>query len=452
MQDILDEPTTESEHENQVNMDLESVTQDRNEQGLVLQLARILTLVGALSIAAIGLLSGGIGIVMGFIDPTIDTLTTITISVSFLTLSAVLGLALARHAWRSLQGRPSTPFHPPKVWPLMIVFVLVVAAGQTILWLDLLPAVSFPLFHVAAAILPSLIVLFLVGRSLPGVTRWRDVTLMLGSGAFLSTFLAFALEVIAVLGLLITTFISVGLQPGGQDLLQALATHLQDPTWLQDPADLTFLVRSPILLVVAFLVFAGLIPLIEESIKTVGVGLLAYRRPSLSQAFLWGLACGAGFALTEALLNTISGLDAWAPVILLRVGATLLHCSTGALMGLAWYAILAERRWGRAMGLYAASVGIHGLWNALAAAMTFISLAMMDNEPTDGILAISGLGILATLTMLVILATAMGLSLLGLTLYVRKRSPSPEASGIQTMLSPPATAPVDGGAGVGPDS
>jgi hypothetical protein len=216
---------------------------------------------------------------------------------------------------------------------------------------------------------------------------------------------------------------AVALQPGGPDLLQTLTDHLQDISWLQDPGSLSALATSPIVVVAALVVVAGIIPIIEEAVKTVGVGLLAYRRPRLSQAFLWGLACGAGFAMAEGLLNTAGGLDAWAFVVTLRVGAALLHTFTGGLMGVAWYYALVERRWPRWLGLYTASVGLHGLWNALAAGVAFISLASGDVEmpyPSSGL---AGIGITATLVLLVFLVVSVGLGMVALTRYVRSHSP-----------------------------
>lgn len=398
--------------------------------------ARVLVLVAALCLVAIGLLGGVLGIAASFLVPGGDQLALVTFSVSFLALAGGLGSALAWQAWRSFQGRPSQLFHPQRVWLLGLLFVLVVLIGQLVLSRDLLTLLTFPPLHVAAATLPPLLVVALVGHSLGGITRWRDVVLQLSSGAFLSTSLALTLEFIVIGGLLTVALLFVVAQPGGLEQIQDLMTHLQDPAWLQDPANLAPLVRSPLILAFALLVFVAVVPAIEEAVKTVGVGLMSYRRPGLGQTFLWGLAGGAGFALAEGLFNSVGGLDAWAPIISLRVGATLVHCLTGALMGLAWYTALAHRRWLQTLGLYVASASVHGLWNAGAAALAFVSLSGMDGETLEANQMASGLVSAAFLALIITLGLVAGLCLAGLTWFVRNRSNAAELAATQPNHPP----------------
>jgi len=225
--------------------------------------------------------------------------------------------------------------------------------------------------------------------------------------------------------------IGVVLRPGGQEMIQKMLTYLNDPALLQDPTALTSVFMSPILVAAMFAVLAGLIPLIEEAVKTVGVGLMAYRQPTLSQAFLWGLAGGAGFSLVESLLNTAGSVDSWAQVMLLRVGAMLLHCLTGALMGLAWHDVLTKRRWRYALGLYSASVAIHGTWNALTGALALISFRALGTNLAGGQEILAGAGAVAILGLLAALTGAMAFALRALTLSVRKRSPAPIPSELQ---------------------
>jgi hypothetical protein len=379
--------------------------------------------VGALCIVALGTLSGTAGLFASLLLADAEQVAMVTLSVSFLSLTAGLGSVLAWQAWQSIQGQQSPPFQPRRVGILGVLFlVTVIFLGHAVLGREMLTLFAFPPSHVAAAVLPALIVLAFVGQALGRVTRRRDMVLQLGSGAFLSTALAFTLELLAILGLLVLAIVAVTAQPGGLERIQDLATTLQDPTWLQDPAQLAPLIRSPFVLVPALLVFAVLIPIIEEAVKTVGVGLMGHRRPTLAQAFLWGLAGGAGFALTEALFNSVAGLDSWASIISLRIGATLLHCFTGALMGLAWYAILAQRRWGRALGFYGASVGFHGLWNALAAGMAVATMGLSEVEPGDFAPLGNGSAKATLLLLILILATVAALGLTGLTWHVREQS------------------------------
>jgi hypothetical protein len=387
-------------------------------------LLRILALIAALSVTVLGAVLGFAGIAVGIIGGGPDMLMLVTSSASILLLSVGLGLAATWHAWRAIRGCPSALFEPRSIWLLVAFFVLALVLGQTTLSLSLLPALTFPPFHVAATILPAIIIVALIGRSLAGATTWRDMVLQAASGAFLATPLAFISEGTAILLLVIATLLRVAWLPGGEDLILTATSYLQDPSVLQDPGVLASALLTQGVVLAAFAVVAGLIPLAEEAVKTIGVGLMGYRRPSLPQAVLWGLAAGAGFAAAEGLLNATGSLDGWLPGVLLRIGTTLLHCLTGALMGLAWYQILVRRRWSRGLLLYVMSVAIHGLWNGLALAMVLLSLGALGASTSSGSLAVAGLGVVAVLLSLVVLGIGLAGGLAGLTVYVRRRSPA----------------------------
>lgn len=383
---------------------------------------RVLVLVGAVGTILLGFVVGCMALASILLSDQADPVSTATFAASVVTLTLGLGLALAWHAWRAAQGVPSMSFHPKKVGIWILLYVLVLAVGQMILSFDLLPAVTFPIFHVAAAVLPAFVILALVARALGVTSTWRDLSLQLASGALLSTGIAFFLEAMVILGFLSTALIGVAMRPGGRELLQRLSAASDDLSRLQDPGLLVSALASPLLVVLVFTLFAGIVPVVEEAVKTLGVGLRAYRRPTMAQCYLWGLAGGAGFAVVEALFNTLGGLEMWAATAALRAAATLLHCTTGVLMGLAWYYVLARTRWARALGLFAASVAIHGLWNAISASMTLISLRSISALAVSAGQLLAGAGIFALLAALLGLALGMAVTLAWLTSHVRGAS------------------------------
>jgi hypothetical protein len=398
---------------------------------------RVLVLIAALGIAALGFLGGSIGLLFSFSANDTNSLSSATLSLSLLVLTVGFGLLLAWHTGSAIRGRPSPVFRPGKIGFLALLFALSLIFGQIMLSQNLLPILSFPPFHVAATILPALVILALVGRGLGQITSRRDIVFQLTGGAFLGAPLAFTLEALALLSLLGVTLIALAARPRGQELIHFWSTYLQDPTHLQDPNLLDPLFASPAIVAAIALFVAGLVPLVEEGVKTVGVGLMGYRKPTISQAFLWGLAGGAGFAIVEGLLNTVGGFAAWAPLVLVRVGATLLHCITGALMGIAWYNALVKRRWSRSLGLYATCVAIHGMWNALSIGMVLVSLGQTGTNLTASDHSMTAMGIVIMLVLLGTLALTMALSLLGLTRYIRKHNPPPQIAESHPPLPPP---------------
>ena len=85
------------------------------------------------------------------------------------------------------------------------------------------------------------------------------------------------------------------------------------------------------------------------------------------EAFLVGMAGGAGFAFAENLLyeGVWFGGDLWAPVTLLRGLGGALHPFTGGLVGFGYYEVLRGRAGapGRLAASFALAVGLHALWN-----------------------------------------------------------------------------------------
>jgi hypothetical protein len=395
----------------------------------LLGVARVLALIGGLSAAAIGVLFASLFTAASLLQGQEAVVSVVTFGLSMVVVTFGLGLAVAWQAVRAIQGRPSRPFRPPRAWPLALLFLLAVAGGQIILSWDLLPAATFPPLHVLAATLPPLTILALAGRALSGTTRWRELILQLGAGALIATPLALVLETILVVVLAVMAMFSVALRPGGPELLERLAQLLQTATPLEDPEALLPLLLSPVVIAGVTAVVAGAVPLIEEAVKAVGVPLLAYRRPNRAQALLWGLAGGAGFAVVEGLLNAAGGLQAWALVVVVRLGATLLHCLTGALMGLAWYQAL-RGGWLRALGLYAGSVAIHGFWNVLSIGVAFLSV-----EASTPALAGLSLGLMAALAGT---ALALALGLAGLAYFVRSHRSTTAATEQRSPVALPS--------------
>jgi len=305
-----------------------------------------------------------------------------------------------------------------------MLFILCLFVGQ--LMVSLLPSAkltawAFPLFHILGAATPALAILAFAARRTKAAS-WRTVTLELAHGAALAPTGALVAELVVVLAVAVAISFIVALTPGGVETLLELSENLQDPTWLENTDNLARLILSPAALSAIALVFVVAAPLIEEFLKGLGVVLLGYRLRGHAEAWLWGVACGAGFAVGEGLFNGSLALEGWGAVMLMRCAASLMHCTSSGIMGLGWHQALVRRRPWHLLAAFAASVVIHALWNAGAVGVAVPSLLVMSN-PDD--LLKQGFGSLVTLgalALLIVLTVSMAVAMVRLTNRARHAS------------------------------
>ena len=370
-------------------------------------LAALVTLAGLLLVAG-GLGSGAVylSLSLGASEAGFP-LTGVTGVASLATLGLGLGVLLVWHGLRAWRGEPDALFRPPHPGGLAIVFVGAVGIGQGILSFGLAPRLLFPPFHVLAGMLPALIILAFAGRRLGGAARQREVVSQVTSGILLGGLGAIVLVGLLGLALAFLLAILVALTPEGLDTLQWLIFSLRDPVWWKDPNNLSSLIFTPAGLAGVFLLTVIISPLVEELLKPVGV-LLIWRRPGRAEAFLWGLAGASGFAAAEGMFNSAVDLDAWLPVVLMRVGTSQVHCLAGGLVGLGWYFLRTDGQPWRAVGLYLVAVALHGTWNAVVLGIggfSFASLGVGEAMASLGIVLL--LGLLGLLILVCIVALAL---------------------------------------------
>lgn len=382
-----------------------------------LRAAQVTTTVGGAIIFLLGALGGLIYAIALFSSSEVSTIESAVTGLAIVVLGVGLGSGLVWHGLSALRNQDSLSFRPPSGWLIMLPYIPILIIGQLLLSFDLWPALTFPLFHILAAAIPPLAILAFAGRSLPQARAgWRDIVLQLSAGAFLATFIALLVELFFGLIILVITSIAMALTPGGRATLEQLMVNLQDPLWLENPANAMEILLFPPVLITLAVIFVGVGPLVEELAKSLGVVLMSYRRPSAAQAFLWGLAGSAGFALAENFFNTTLALEVWALVIPMRIGATAMHCICTALAALSWQRFLANHRFWPLLGGYSLAVAIHATWNASVIGVAGLSLFVMDN-PGDTVMALVGLA--AFLFVIFILALTFG-SIFGLIFLTRR--------------------------------
>ncbi len=326
-------------------------------------------------------------------------------------LGLALGAVLAVEGVRWQRGIPAALFHPRRVGWLWLAFAVLLTAGTVASVLDAPPPLM-ALFHAPTLLLLPALVLSLVGRGLRGRgVSWADVRGGLLGGALLGTGTALVIEVALVILLAVGLF-ALGLLPQEwlQQAPQALTTgEVPFPTEVEDLLEWI----TPSLVLVALVLIGGLVPLVEEVTKTLGVGLAGlWLRPSPARAFLLGVASGAGFALAENMLNSLFVGPTWGPGILARLAATVMHCATGGLMGWGWGQWWAGRQPWRFPLAFGGAVMLHSLWNSCAAGLVLsglIVLARADNLVWTGM---AGLLMLALLAIQFLLACTVAVALL----------------------------------------
>ncbi len=280
----------------------------------------------------------------------------------------VFGALLVWQGIRTMQGRASVPAARafPPVPALVLAFVGAVLLGIGALALPAYAPYLFPPWHLLAASLPPLTLLAYAARRLGTPSGLRALLVSYGWGALAGTTIAFLLEAIAGLILIVALSLLVASQPNSRALIEQLQAQLQQAQRTRDFSVLTEMLSQPAVVAGLLVFLAVVIPLIEESVKALVIAFIDPRRTGPAEALLWGMAAGAGFATIESILNASVMVSAWAPLILSRVGAAIVHVANGALMGRGWYAARVERRWGQLVLSYGVSVLFHALWNAMA--------------------------------------------------------------------------------------
>ncbi len=280
--------------------------------------------------------------------------------------------------------------HPTVVW--LVVFALVLAAGQvTLLSGPLVTGFLLPPLHFLAALLPALAV--------TGAMAWRPKLTGLAYGSCGAATAALAIEAVLAGVLGVVCYLALNSSPEGQAVLETLR-RLADASIEgaePDAAVVGRLLVQPAILVAVFGLMGLLGPFVEETVKMAGV---AARGPkNVAHAWSWGVAAGAGFGMTEAVVLGAMSITAWPPAMLLRASATLMHATMTGVAAVGWYRAVSEGRWRRGLATLALAVLGHMAWNilVLVAAMAQASTQLGGPPWTGTVAAASSVGLVVLL-------------------------------------------------------
>ena len=299
-----------------------------------------------------------------------------TIGFAVATMGGGLGALLVRDGLQGSAGKTSRTLSLPRarVWLACAVagLILGAAAGRA-RW----AAYLFPPFHVLTLVGWTGFLLSLLSSRLPGLTE-GDATVELAYGSFVATAVGGSVELILFLILGVGAYLLSAIFPIGREWIAAIQGALSGATKLGDLSELSKLVMlPPVAGVLGVSLMIGA-PLAEECLKGLGA-LLGGARPAQREHYLaWGLLSGLGFGLMESLVSAATMGSGWAPAVLMRFLTIVMHGLTGALMGMAWFYALRERRPWLAMGLSVLCLAIHALWNGTALAIALLALQGMS--------------------------------------------------------------------------
>ena len=208
------------------------------------------------------------------------------------------------------------------------------------------------------------------------------------------------LETILLFIVGIMVLIGVVLNPESLKTIENLSTRLM---YTSNP-DTALKILSPYLvnpaLIILGLIFISiLVPIIEETIKPLGVWMDPKKILSPRQGFAIGIICGAAYALVESLGVTPGIPEASNLLAIVRAGTDLLHILTTGLMGYALVSSWREKKFLQLGFTFILVVTIHGLWNAFAIASASEVLLKIAPNPSWWLqslptLSITGLAIM----------------------------------------------------------
>lgn len=336
----------------------------------------LIALVAVWGVALITVLVGLFSALEGSIDPR-DSLPLLLITASAFTggLLLVPSVVLSIRRIINRPARGPAKFSQQR-WPAFIILFLpvILAFGHLAATRTGPSWILLPPMHVLAVILPVIWLAYLAVRGLSLGSPQRAWGVF-GSGLALGPVLILFSELV-----LIILFVVLGVLyiSGDSELSRAilsLSEELSQGT--PDPERLTQLLTpylaSPLLISAAFAFIAGLVPLVEEALKPIGVWLLIGRPLSPGEGFAAGALSGAGFAIFESLAAGATD-ETWTILVVARIGTAIIHILTTSLMG--WALVLAwrQKRYLRLLGTYLGVVILHGAWNALTINYTFTGI------------------------------------------------------------------------------
>jgi hypothetical protein len=326
---------------------------------------------------------------------------------SVLTASTLLaiGLLLLPVAWLSLQRLRGSDFDsfilpPLRSWEwIAIPGIWLIVLTLATFYHDAPDAVWYvPFLHFFSIALPLYFVIRIAINRISLGTSQRAWGVF-GVGMTLGPLLAVIAEVFMLFLVILVAAVYIGFNPEKMAEIERLVNQIERAPDLDTLIyQVGPLLKNPLTLFVGLAFLSFLVPIIEETTKSLGVWLVANRIQSPAQGFALGALSGAGFALAESLSASLSADETWALTLSMRAISGSMHMLASGLVGwgIAWASL--EKRYFRFIGMMLLAILLHAVWNA-GAVFSFwgglrVMLAMPGVDVLGSILAAGGMGLL----------------------------------------------------------
>ena len=232
---------------------------------------------------------------------------------------------------------------------------------------------------------------------------------LLNFSLFITPIIVIAAELLVLLFLGVFVLIWMSSYPGFQEQITRLGQRLIYSQLNPDAITriIAPILQQPITITLSMFVSAGLVPIIEELFKSLGLWFLPKHMLTPAKGFKFGLICGATFGMVESLGMVASApIEGWAGIIIGRLGTGLLHTVTTGLIGWGLATAWSKKHY-LELGLsYLVSVFLHGLWNMFGLILGLFPMIEFSASGFDAEL-LSRLSIIAPIALIVLIITML---------------------------------------------
>lgn len=302
-------------------------------------------------------------------------------------LLALSGAPAIYSGVRIVMGKEERRLSPPSPYGYLPIFLFPAAfiVGYLAFVKGVMTVLLAPVAQILAAV-AGVAFAIQIARQRGAMLTQRRFWGQFVTGLWVVPVLALVMEILILIPTIIAFGIGALTSESGRELLEFLSDPVSPSiTMLEQRFDM--IVLEPWFIITTLTYFAILVPIIEETLKTIVVWPWLFRRSSSSEALMGGIIGGSGYALFEAIFLSQEGAS-WLPIMVGRTGATMMHAfSTGiASWGLAEGFI--HKRWKRAIISYLVAIAFHGIWNAIAVTVAISDTVITKNESIPSIMKI----------------------------------------------------------------